>query len=251
MRRQTRLAAALLMSLGAAGLVTAQEMTPEKAQARREAMEQAAEARATHAAIQAAEAAERSSALQGPPPTRFDLDFPGGPLVDYVAAIRAQNPAANIVLSGDSQAAAAPQVSLKSVTTEAAIDLLSSPGPQETPSTMYWIHYRKVENLGSSEPVLVVYVRSQENRESKSSGPADSAVVSIAKLLRNPGGRPLSAENALSAIEVATSMVGAEPPTIRFHVETQLLMFRGTKAQVELLHETLTALEISSASMPE
>lgn len=245
MRRLIPFAAAALMSCVLAS-ADAQE-NPERVR-QREALEQAAQARATQAAIQAAEQAELLASL-GPPPNRFDLEFPGGTLAEYVAAIRGRNPAANIVLTGEFTVAAAPQVSLKSVTTEAAIGLLTS-GAQDAPGMTYWVHSRKVDNAGSPEPVLVIEVRTV-NRDARRppQAPSESAVVSLAHLLRSGGGKPLRVEDVLSAVEAASSMIGTDPPTIRFHAETKLLIFRGSKEQVSMLRETLAALERSAAAL--
>lgn len=234
MRRQTRLAAAFLMSLGAAGLAHSQEMTPEKSQARREALQQAAEARATHALIQAAEAAERTPAPQGPPPERFDLEFAGGTVADYAAAIRAAHPDANIVVAPEIADIELQPVSLKQVTTAAAISLVQREiGTVE--SGLTWLQVQDIKNLGAPEPVFSVTGRFQAAQS------AHTAVISLADVISRTAPAGIRVEDILSAIEAATAMT-APPPKIRFHAETKLLLLHGSKNQVEALHSTITAL---------
>lgn len=177
-------------------------------------------------------------------PARFDLEFSGGPLTAYVAAVREKNPTANIILMGDVEIATVPAIMLKSVSTQAAIELLAL-GQGENGDRVYAIAPRHVDNPGG-EPVFVIEVQS-EPREPFFPTTTETTVTSLAKLLRPVGDKALRVEDVLSAIEAATAMAGAEAPTIRYHAETQLLLFRGSKAQAATLYETLGALERTAA----
>ncbi len=231
MRRMMRTAAVVgMLGLLAAGGAGAQQAA--------DPLEQAAKEAALLDALAQVEARRL--------PARFDLEFPGGPLTAYVAAVREKNPTANIILMGDVGIAAVPAITLRSVSTQAAIELLGL-GQGESGDRVYAIMPRSVDNPGG-EPVFVIEVHS-ESRVPKFPTTSETTVTSLAKLLRPVGDKALRVEDVLSAIEAAAAMAGSEPPTIRYHAETQLLLFRGSKAQADALFQTLNALERTAAAL--
>jgi len=231
MRRSIRFAA-VLISLTLAGIAHAQEVTP---QTLREALQNASDQRALQAAIQAAEAAERNPAPQGPPPTRFDLEFPGGTIAQYVAAIRAANPTANIATSPEVVDIRMEPVSLKQVTTAAAIELVSRDiGAVET--GLRSVRVSDIKNMGAPEPVFNVVTRSHPAQIT-----SRTAVISLADVISRTAPVGIKVEDILSAIEAATSLT-SPPANIRFHAETKLLLLHGSEDQLTALHATIEAL---------
>ena len=244
MRRQTRFAASTLMSLALVGHAHAQEAPPQRPQVRQEALLEAANQRALHAALRAAEAAENAAAPQGPPPERFDLEFAGGSVSDYAAAIRAAHPDANIVVAPEIANIELQPVSLNQVTTAAAISLVEREiGTVE--SGLTWLRVQDIKNLGAPEPVFSVTGRFQAAQAEY------TTVISLAEVISRTAPAGIRVEDILSAIEAATNMT-APPPKIRFHAETKLLLLHGSKNQVEALHSTITALlETADATAAE
>lgn len=168
------------------------------------------------------------------PPLRFDLDFPGGKVADYVKAVRAAHPEANVLVTPEAALFEMAPVRLHDVTTEAALHLISRTfgNPRYGVSV---IGVRAIEITGSTEPVFRI------DADSSAGIANQSVVISLAPLLDAAGAAGLTIDDILSAVEAATNMT-TPPPTIRYHEPTSLLLFYGTVEQAETLQRTIDAL---------
>lgn len=173
---------------------------------------------------------------------RLDLDFPGGTVGQYVDAVRAAQPAANIVVSPDAAEFPMPPVQLKGVSVEAAMGAIKQE-VGDSQSGKSWVGAEPIPTRGSAEQVFRVMAGSQPGQSNQ------TVVISLAETLRANGPRALKIEDILSAIEAATNMT-SPPPKIRFHAETSLLLFHGTADQVSTLERTVDALR-RTAGTPE
>lgn len=163
--------------------------------------------------------------------SRFDVDFPGGKLSEYVDAVRRARPdgAANIVVMPNAENLAIPPITLVGITVEAAIKILE--GPYEMSDgrgaeVQVWSH-----NIGDSPDLVMKVVAELEFRSVR------SAVWSVEEALASGQ----TAEELLGAVEAVVSLFN-EKADISFHPPTRLLIARGTDEQLDLVREALDQL---------
>lgn len=160
------------------------------------------------------------------------LDFPGGTAAEYIASLRRANPNANIVVLGELARVRMAPVQLKNVDVLSALSVLDQI-PQSQGSFEAKI---EVHNVASSQDVPDVYtVTAHIHERGPSPGQMQTSVISMADVL----GESLKAADALTAIQTALELIGAEsePAQIKFHEETGLLIARGTPEQIETIRQ--------------
>jgi hypothetical protein len=170
-------------------------------------------------------------------PALLDLEFPGGSALDYVNAIRAAAPSANIVVLGDLARIRMAAAKLRGVDVASALRVLDALPIDQGPIAAK-VGLDNVAASPDAPPVFAV------TAEIKDRGPApgvtQSAVISLADLL----GENLKSEQALSAIETALSLMesAAAPAQLKFHESTALLIARGSPEQIENIRQVIAQL---------
>lgn len=180
-----------------------------------------------------AQHADQQNAQQGQTPTIFNLNFPGGPLSEFLAAVRSAHPGANIVAPEAADDFPLPPMQLRNITLEAAMQLIE--GNENLPSGQTArLGVQSFPIRGSFDPAIRVWhdVTTQSRW-----GELKSSVWSLAENLSS--GR--SSEDLLGAVQVALATFPVES-NIRYHEPTSLLIVRGTEEQLSLVDQTLSQL---------
>ncbi|MGD9691771.1 MAG: hypothetical protein AB7G17_02930 [Phycisphaerales bacterium] len=163
------------------------------------------------------------------PPATFDLDFPGGSLAGYVAAIRKAQPKANIVVSPGSDRAPVPELQLRDVTAGAAMKAIGF-HQQRSDGTMHALQISATPIAGSSEEVIRAVYEDSATRQWETK----ARVWSLAGLLQQGA----TSEELLTAIEAALSVYNRDS-MLKYHEPTSLLIVRGDEQQLALIDQTV------------
>ncbi len=174
------------------------------------------------------------------PAATFDLDFPGGTMADYAAAVRAAWPGANLAMLGGAEKARVPAMKFRDVTVEAAMRAVESQQLNED-GTSSAIVVRGVEIGGSKEGLYRVVL---ESGQAKARSEARVHVWSLAPMLA----AGVKIEDALSAIEAALAVDG-RPTTIKYHEATMLLIVRGSQEQHDVIDTVIHEVEYTVTSL--
>ncbi len=192
---------------------------------------------------------QQQQAPQQPPPQRqrpdqpalpvIDLSFPGGSVIDYVAALRKANPEANIVVDPEAAQIPMPAVTLRRVTVPAALAVIRRRSVNDG-RTVVELYVEDLPSFSPEErPTYQVGARTS-GYAGRPPPPAKSTNVwTVANLL----GGDLTSRRLLSAVETALEVVGGEPkPDVRFHEDTGLVIARGSGEQIAAIDEVIDQL---------
>ena len=193
------------------------------------------------------ESAPRAAMATSPVPARsdqpdeqrlLDIDFPGGTLGDYFDLV-AQKADSNIVARADVRALEMPPVRLRLVTTTTAVELVSSLF-DNTMTGQVLLNY-----VNAGEPIST-YVATLVRDVPEPEPVVVNEVFSIGDVLRPADEEAVEGqvrrifEMIDSAMDITFSN-GRRPerPELAFHDETQMLLFRGTPEQREMIEAVL------------
>lgn len=171
-----------------------------------------------------------------------DVDFRGGTVAEYLAAIQKAQPAANVtILDREVGEVLLPPVQLKRVRWSNAVKLIDDL-VLETDEARIVIGTTIDPGDGISAPVAAVRAHVDRVRQPARSKSRQTYVWSLAHLI---GPDAIGAEDVLSAMETAleVSSKDEQAATMRFHRETSLLIMHGTGNQiqaVEMIVDRLT-----------
>ena len=183
--------------------------------------------------------------LQASPPGSrlIDVQFSGGTVADYIAALRKADAAANVVLIPPASEVQLPTIELKCASINAAVYLLNDLLVPH-PSGLAKLQVGSVDRRQADESQIYT-VGAMLNKPGRNdpaantlNAPLETRVWSIADLLDN---HELQAEQILSAIEGGLDLLKDEykPAQIRFHADTGLIIASGHSAQVGIIHEII------------
>jgi hypothetical protein len=166
----------------------------------------------------------------------ISLEFPGGPLADFVEAVRKSGKDVNVLLmTPEAGKISLPPVRLKSVSVDAALAVLHNCEFRWDDTTVAL----DVEPFGPRSQGAVYRITA--NRiDRKSGGPTEVHVWTVADLLI----KGLTAEEILTAVETAIELYGGKSPAaqIRFHEATGLLVGSGTGDQLAAIDRVVREL---------
>jgi len=193
-------------------------------------------------ALEASRAAAQSEQAERPMPTLFDLNFEGGTLGDYAEAIRQANPDANIVLLGDVAQRQIPEIQLRSVSVEAALNVIRL---QETVGDQVVFRgVNRIQVAGGMEHVFQILEQPMGGRVGlplqSQATPHMSKVWNLSEIVEHG----LDAENVLGAVQTGLDLFDAESIRLRFHEPTKLLIAYGPIEQLEFIQQVISALEL-------
>lgn len=158
---------------------------------------------------------------------RIDLDFPGGTVAQFIAAVRALAPESNIVISpaevGESELA---PIKLTRVQVHDALKTLENVQWPDGVSRLSTAQQGEVTIIGWREP-------------KPQGGPATpmSSVWSLREMI-DAG---MKVEDVLSAVEAVIALQ-KEPVEVKYHKETALLLVRGTPEQIGAILQVIDRL---------
>ncbi len=175
----------------------------------------------------------------------FDLDFPGGTLEQYLDAIRKAHPGSNVKLSDESKTARIPAMKLNGVTLGAAVKLVNGDTLNTAGDTVI-IWNTPVKIAGRIERayrlgVTIMIEASAKGKGEKSSDQQIKGGRSNVWSLRDLVDAGMKMDDVLGAVRVALKTID-KPSQIRLHEPTSLLIVRGTKEQLELVDQTVSAM---------
>jgi hypothetical protein len=164
----------------------------------------------------------------------ISLNFRGGTVVEYVAAIRKAAGDINVVIAPEAAEIQMPAVSVKRVTVAAALDLLDGRSRDA--------HTRRVKLEVVHMPVYDTEEKQTYQVRAQVSGRPSARAASVwtaAVLLDHD----ISSQALLSAVETAIEVVGSTTkPDVRFHEDTGLLIASGDHDQLSAIEEVLDRL---------
>jgi hypothetical protein len=167
------------------------------------------------------------------PPT-FSIDFPGGTVAEYLAAIRKAFPGANIVGSAGLEKYTIPPITLTHVTIHGALEpleIIVKPPSANTPRVRVMI-----DNDVASVWLDSFIGPGQFVREH---APLQTLVWN-SKVLTMRG--TVTVPDITGAIDTALSVFTDPKPEVRIHEQTGILVVRGTEAQLDAAREVIDQL---------
>ncbi|TVQ59841.1 MAG: hypothetical protein EA379_09745 [Phycisphaerales bacterium] len=173
-------------------------------------------------------------------PARFDLDFPGGTVEEYVAAIRRAHPPANIVVLAGAGAWGLPPVRLQNVTVAASLDTIQQE-VMHPDGGMSLLTMRESRVLGGDEPVYTMSFNSM-GRAPK----VRTRVWTISSHIA----AGITPSALLGAVEASLEL-DPSASTIRYHEPTALLIVRGTEDQLDVVEHVLVEVINTWATLGE
>lgn len=188
-------------------------------------------------------AAAAAAGLEGP---LVSVNFPGGTVADYVAALRAAAaPApANVAVSEEMATVRLPAIRLDKVSIFSALRVIEAIAPQQ-PGRQW-----QVRSYGSPAPdgaAALAYSISITPAGISPAGPAAPPQLLRTLAMREvvgDGPGAVKVETALTAVETALSMI-ADPASkfdLKFHPESFLLFVHGSPQHVEAASAVLSQL---------
>ena len=194
-------------------------------------------------------------ANERPPAVVVNLSFKGGTLAEFVAALRAAETKANIVVATAAAGAKVPAMDLRGAGIGQALDAACVVAESEYP-------VRVKDFRGPGETVYSVIASAPTMMVAGPNGPVvgtstgnvplavkaeeNTQVFSLNRLtegdMRYSSGEGMKVETILSAIEAGTSDE-ATKVVLRYHRDSGLLFLRGTRAQTNMVKELLSNLE--------
>lgn len=172
-----------------------------------------------------------------PAPVVISLSFSGGSLADLVAQIRTKEPKANIIVAEAAKDIRLPAIELRSAGLDAVLEAACAVagGKREL---------RVQDFRGAGEPVYSVLAvpRADGSGDDDEGQRRTTQVHSLSHLTGGADrGIGFSATVILSSLETAMEGTG-DAPTIRYHKESGLLIFRGTEEQQDIATTVVSAL---------
>ncbi len=176
---------------------------------------------------------------QSPPPEQatVTVKFAGGTMAEYVAELRGQVPAANIVLvTPETGSVALPPIELTNVPLDSAVHVIEGEFLKGGKDSRLLI---TVDRLGQKDTGGTIVYRVAAHRRG---GPvsSDVHVWSVAGLLA----QGVKSEDVLTAVETAVGLLEGHysPAEVRFHEATGLLIARGQGQQLDAIENVVDGL---------
>jgi hypothetical protein len=192
---------------------------------------------------------------QEPSSAAVTIEFRGGTLADYVAAIRATSDEINVLMPPEAAKMRVPPVTLRNVGVEAALDAVT-----DIADGNYDVAIRTRRSEKGTNPVHVVMMKQRNARAS--GAPTAERVVRVYSLrglteplATDPKGAALTLrpETILTAVQAGLG-IGADEGgeadgqkamegSMKYHADSGLLFVNATLDRVNMVEQTIAALE--------
>lgn len=200
----------------------------------------AATAFAAILAIAAPALAQSESDPSGANRGLLSLDFPGGTLADYGAAIQKAAGWANIVMDPQASEVRIPKCELRSVSVLSALQAASE--MVEQIDAQVGIVVNVIHQSGGSPINTVDVQRARSAPPEVVEAKTDRyTVISIREIVAPPSGAAgMKPEAILTAIDTAVGLMGGGPQAvIKYHSDTGLVLMQGTLNQVNVVEQVV------------
>jgi len=178
---------------------------------------------------------------RAPEPVVVSFTFDGGTLKEFVAAVRKDQPKANIVLATRANSAVIPPMILRDAGVEQALEGACMAAEAD-------FQVRVKEFRGAGQPVYSIYAYAQPSPAGVTMvgpkpGDLHQRVLTLNDLTaqRASGMPSMKVETVLSALDLAMADEN-KPPRIRYHEDAGLLLVRGTYEQIEVIEQIIVTL---------
>lgn len=175
--------------------------------------------------------------------------FEGGTLRAFVEAIKKQSPNVeiNVGFRGEAERVQMPAITMKGVSIGTAMQSMNS---LADPGSGRYVNVIPVLERNGA-PLYTVELRSlSESRPQTFAEQVATKVFSLRDLIRASGsdqdGAKQTAELVLSVLEAAMEVESSEsrnPPTLRFHKDSAMLIARGTSNQLQVIESVLGTMQ--------
>lgn len=173
----------------------------------------------------------------------ISVDFPGGTVAEYVAALTKAAGSMNVLISPEAAEFSMPAVKLTKVTVSSAIDLVEGQWTENRDPTVY-LDVDHVTQYDSREQRTYRINAKLNIRRSQVREKIQSRVWSISHLIKDD---VFDSNLVLAAVEMAIEITKSlNKVDMRFHEATSLLIASGSKTQLDAIEGVLDALMQSS-----
>lgn len=181
----------------------------------------------------------------------FSLDFPGGTLAEYGAAIQKAAGWANIVMDPKASEVRLPKCELRQVSALSALQAAGEMVEQIDPSVgivVNVIHH----SGGAAINTVSVNLARPRKPEAPESKTDRYNVLSLREIVSPPNGAAgLKAEVVLTAVDAAVGLMGDGPrATVKYHSDSGLLLVLGTVEQVYVVEQVVDQIRNDVRSRP-
>ncbi|MFO0875169.1 MAG: hypothetical protein U0575_14515 [Phycisphaerales bacterium] len=183
-----------------------------------------------------------TEAQPGEAPVLFDLEFAGGTLREYLAALRRATPAVNLVVGQEAEALPIPRLSLKRIDLVTALSLIEREEKPGTPDALVVEIVRVNAEQPDAQPTFRVQVTGAMQVSSNA-----MAVESIGDVIESG----IPAGTILDAVESGLRVALGERASlmdVKYHEPTRLILARGPVEGQQTLKEIIRALRGSSGA---
>ncbi|MCB9841143.1 MAG: hypothetical protein H6809_05805 [Phycisphaeraceae bacterium] len=170
-----------------------------------------------------------------------DLDFPGGTLGEYLDAV-SRTCRANIVAGPEVRALRMPPLQLRGVTPYSTIRLVESLFPDPSVARVSIDQISPDSEESPAEGSTSIFVVRVDQAQRRAGGTVVNDVFSIGDVLRPANEEPTEAQvkQIFEMIESAMSLSpGSGEPELAYHDQTQMLVFKGSPEQREMVQAVL------------
>lgn len=174
-------------------------------------------------------------------PVVVTMQFDGGTMAEFVAAIRSDEEEANIVLATKARGALVPPMVLKNAGLEQALE-----GACMAAEADYQVRVKEFRGAGQPVFSITAYQGQKPTRKAQAGRGIDDLtqrVFSLGELTaqRLSGVKSVKVETILSALNMALSDAKVSP-RIRYHEDSGLLLVRGSFGQVTVVEQLLSVM---------
>jgi len=172
------------------------------------------------------------------PDTLISLQFRGGTATEYLAAVRrVAGDQFNVIIAPEAGEVSVPVLELTRVSPSSAVRLLDGLA-EERPGHAVRLTINEVPRETPAEQPTYL-VRAQVRSAARSH---EVHVWTVQSLLDHG----YTSEAVISAIELGLAVVGSpEPPDVRFHEDTGLIIATGEKRQLDTIEQVVSSLRVA------
>lgn len=174
------------------------------------------------------------------PPVTFSVDFAGGTVTQYLDAIRAACPKANIVGAAGLDQYKVPPITLKDVTVHGALQ------PLDYVVSLEGARASRVK-VWFNDDVASVWLEDEFRRDGATiddeNAPEPETLVWNSRELTSK--QAITVDDITGAIDTALSVFPQDKPIVRIHEQTGILVVRGTEDQLAAVREVIQELSKS------
>lgn len=183
-----------------------------------------------------------AQSIPSPADQTVTMQFAGGTLAEFVAALRKSQPKANIVLATVAGSAQVPALELKNAGIEQALE-----GAAMAAEADFDVRVKEFKGVGWPVYSIVAYESSRGAATTATGavepkGPMQHVFTLNELTDKQPlDVEPFTVKTILGALRLATEDQ-RDPPSIRYHEDSGLLLVRGTREQLQVVEQLLSTM---------